>query len=112
MAADIISATRDALIEYGIDVPSTDDLVEEFKSTANRLVDNYAVDSKWNGLTYDHRSESDAIDVFANRIADTWRQTINETSESTTVLPPWGQLISQDADVLSRFRDLIQNEVG
>ena len=29
MAADIISATRDALIEYGIDVPSTDDLVEE-----------------------------------------------------------------------------------
>ena len=110
MATDIISATRDALIEYGIDVPSTDDLVEEFKSTANRLVDNYAVDSKWNGLTYDHTSESDAIDVFANRIADTWRQTINETS--TTVLPPWGQLISQDADVLSRFRDLIQNEVG
>ena len=112
MAADIISATRDALIECGIDIPSTDDRVEEFKSTANRLVDSYAVDSKWNGLTYDRTSESNAIDAFANRIADTWRQTINEISECTTVLPPWGQLTSQDADVLSRFRDLIQNEVG
>lgn len=110
MAADIISATRDALVECEIDSPSTDDLVEEFKSTALRLVDTYAVDSKLNGLSYDRECEADAVYLFASRIEDSWRQTIGDTQECGTVLPSWGQLIKQEPDILSRFSDLIRDE--
>ncbi|MFL2870432.1 MAG: glycosyl transferase [Pirellulaceae bacterium] len=112
MAADIISATRDALAECNIDIPSAHDLVEGFKSTALRLVDNYAIDSKLNGLNYDRASESDAVDLFANRVADTWQQTTDATQGCTSILPSWDQLISQDSEILSRFSDIIRNEGG
>lgn len=112
MAADIISATRDALAECNIDIPSAHDLVEGFKSTALRLVDNYAIDSKLNGLNYDRASESDAVDLFADRVADTWQQTTDATQGCTSILPSWDQLISQDSEILSRFSDIIRNEGG
>lgn len=68
MATDVASALFRVVEAQGV-TPPYDRLPHDYRSTAKRLVDQYAADCAFNGYDFDRTAERDQIDAYADAIA-------------------------------------------
>ncbi|WP_123539077.1 glycosyltransferase family protein [Halosimplex salinum] len=69
MADEVAAALFYALGDSGVDV-DYDDLRERYRTTARRLVDQYAADAAFNGLDYDSAAEREQVDAYAESVRE------------------------------------------
>ncbi|WP_302080961.1 glycosyl transferase family 2 [Salinibaculum rarum] len=97
MCREVGSALFRALADAGVD-PSYDDLATEYCTQAERLVDQYAADAGFNGLTHDRAAERQQVDTYVEAI---------EPPAEDCRLPAWVDTPLSPADVLDRSRAAI-----
>jgi len=69
MCAEVGAALFHTLSDHGIE-PEFRRLAEDYRDTANRLVDQYAADAAFNGLVYDPERERDQVAVYSETIGE------------------------------------------
>ena len=79
MAEQVAGALLRAVEENGGD-PEYGRLQESYRETAERLVDDYALDAAFNGLAYDRGGEREQVDAYAAAVA---------RPDADTRLPAW-----------------------
>ena len=99
--SEMSSAVGDALFrvleDHGVD-PDYGRLPERYRSAAERLVGQYAVDAAYNGLDYDRGDELDQVDAYS--------ETIGEPGVDSR-LPAWGDApIESEAIATAAAADL------
>ncbi len=67
MCAEVGAALFHTLSDHGVE-PEFRGLVDDYRETANRLVDQYAADAAFNGLLHDPERERDQVAVYSEAI--------------------------------------------
>jgi glucosyl-3-phosphoglycerate synthase len=68
MCREVGGALFRALADAGVE-PAYDDLTGQYRKQARRLVDQYAADAAFNGLTHDRTGELEQVETYAEAIA-------------------------------------------
>lgn len=89
MADDVAGALFRVLGANGLN-PDYGQLRAAYRNSAARLVDQYAADASFNGLSYDREAEREQVEAYANSIAP---------PDDDTRLPPWRSVDLSPADV-------------
>jgi glucosyl-3-phosphoglycerate synthase len=97
MCREVGNALFRALADAGVE-PAYADLVEEYRTQAERLIDQYAVDARFNGLTHDRTAEREQVDTYAGAI---------EPPAEDHRLPAWVDAPISPEAVLERSRAAI-----
>ncbi|WP_436927847.1 glycosyl transferase family 2 [Halosimplex amylolyticum] len=79
MADEVAAALFNALADHGVAVDH-EVLRERYRTTARRLVDQYAADAAFNGLEFDRAAEREQVDAYAESV---------RAPESDDRLPAW-----------------------
>jgi len=90
MADEVGNALFRVLTDNGLDL-DYEALQNTYHDAAMRLVDQYAADASFNGLSYDPEAEREQVSVYASSI---------EPPGVDTRLPPWNQVDLSPATVL------------
>lgn len=67
MCREVGSALFRALSDAGVDI-AYDELAAEYRTQAGRLVEQYATDAAFNGLTHDRTAEREQVETYAEAI--------------------------------------------
>jgi glucosyl-3-phosphoglycerate synthase len=94
MATDVAGALFRVLADAGLTV-DYDDLRDRYREHARRLVDQYALDAGFNGLTFDRAGERDQVDAYAGAVAP---------PGPDTRLPPWTETDLSPESVVAASR--------
>ncbi len=97
MCREVGSALFCALVDAGVE-PAYADLAEEYRTQADRLVEQYAVDAGFNGLTHDRTAEREQVETYAGAI---------EAPVADHRLPAWVDAPISPEAVLERSRTAI-----
>jgi glucosyl-3-phosphoglycerate synthase len=81
MADEVGAALFAALADHGVAV-EFDALRDRYRTVARRLVDQYAADAAFNGLTYDPADERDQVEAYAGSV---------RAPETDDRLPAWAE---------------------
>lgn len=79
MSVEVGAALFSVLVDNGVE-PEYASLRERYRATANRLIEQYAMDAAFNGLNHDHSAERNQIDAYLPAI---------QPPASDTRLPAW-----------------------
>jgi len=94
MADRVADSLFRALADYGLD-PDYDTLRQSYREVAERLVDQYAADASFNGLSYDPDAEREQIRTYASSIG---------APGADTRLPPWDTLELSPSAIVAASR--------
>ncbi|WP_340100814.1 glycosyl transferase family 2 [Salinibaculum salinum] len=97
MCREVGSALFRALADAGVE-PAYADLAAEYRTQADRLVEQYAVDAGFNGLTHDRTAERQQVETYAGAI---------EPPAEDRRLPAWNDAPISPNAVLERSRAAI-----
>jgi glucosyl-3-phosphoglycerate synthase len=101
MCREVGGALFQALADAGVS-PAYDDLIEQYREEATSLVDQYAADAAFNGLTHDATAEREQVDTYAGAI---------EAPGPDERLPAWEDAPLSPDDVLSASRTALDEAV-
>jgi glucosyl-3-phosphoglycerate synthase len=101
MCREVGGALFQALADAGVS-PAYDDLIEQYREEATSLVDQYAADAAFNGLTHDATAEREQADTYAGAI---------EAPGPDERLPAWEDAPLSPDDVLSASRTALDEAV-
>jgi len=99
MSQEVATALFRALADHGLS-PDFESLPARYREAADRLVDQYAADAAFNGLTFDAAAEREQVATYAEAIAP---------PGPDGRLPAWQDTPVDPADVLARSRDAIDD---
>ncbi|MFC6862578.1 glycosyl transferase family 2 [Halomicroarcula sp. GCM10025817] len=95
MAEQVGAALLRAVEEAGVD-PDYGSLTERYLAAGERLVDQYAADAAFNGLTYDRATELEQVEAYAVGI---------RSPGPDTRLPAWADVALSPATVVETARE-------
>jgi glucosyl-3-phosphoglycerate synthase len=95
MADQVVAALLRAVEDNG-GSPAYDTLQRRYRTAAERLVDAYALDASFNGLTHDRSAEREQVDAYAGAI---------EPPGADTRLPAWDDVDLTPGAIASAVAD-------
>jgi len=101
MCREVGDALFRALADAGLD-PDYETLVERYRDQGKRLVEQYAADAAFNGLTHDRGGEHEQVDTYADTIA---------SPAADRRLPCWRDAPLDPGEVTALSRDAIEDAV-
>ncbi|WP_459192662.1 glycosyltransferase family protein [Halosimplex sp. J119] len=102
MADEVAAALFHALADHGLDV-DYGGLRDRYRTTARRLVDQYAADAAFNGLEFDQAAEREQVDAYADSI---------RPPERDDRLPAWDETDLDPHGVFRSSRRALDGVIG
>jgi glucosyl-3-phosphoglycerate synthase len=97
MAGQVGRALFNGLADHGVE-PAFDTLPDRYRTTAERLVEQYAADARFNGLDYDVADERDQVETYADAVRE---PTVD------TRLPAWTDVPFEPGEVADAAADAV-----